>query len=318
MIRMDLLNSNRFDNIDLHTQEGDVDSFPICHNDILHFPVLSDVDFIFFRLFGPGLGNLLFPLYRAFQTQRKIGGKLVFPQFFQIKPGPFLRMEKDKRTYFCLFKRRSVGDTALHMRARFTKSISEDVINQPDFQLDKAKIITYAGLKGYFRDLELQHLADFKDYLLGRASHVQQLRGEIARVSKDDICVHLRRGDFSPEAAPGAVSGGMNYRISDEWYVAAVAAARKIFPRARVRIFTDECSVEPKLIARMKCDEVDQSRNALHAVMKMAAHGAIVASKSSFSLWSAFLGQQYMYINNDFELGRYMPNELIECERIWA
>lgn len=285
-------------------------------NKILHYPVLSKADFIFFRLLGPGFGNLLFPLYRAFQAQQKIGGELVFPQFFQIKPGPFLRMEKDKRTYVDLFKCRSISEIALHMRARLIASISEDLINQPSLKINQAKIIRYEGLKGYFKDLDLKYLSEFNNYLLGRATHVKQLREEIAQISKGDICVHLRRGDFTTEAVQSVASGGMCYRIHDDWYVHATSKARKRFPHAKVRVFSDTPDLEPELLAKLKCYEVDQSRNALHALMKMAAHGALIASKSSFSLWSAYLGQQYVYLNSGFELERYMPDNLLGHERV--
>ena len=81
---------------------------------LLHFPVLSRADFLFFRLLGPGLGNLLFPMYRAFQAQRLEGGQLVFPQFFQWKPGPWLRREKDARAYGDLFRHRTPQEVLLH------------------------------------------------------------------------------------------------------------------------------------------------------------------------------------------------------------
>ena len=283
---------------------------------LIHFPLFSRADFILFRLFGPGLGNLLFPLYRAFQSQKTLGGRLVFPQFTQLKPGPFIRMEKDKRTYFDLFERRNLADVSLHIRARFSRPISENSFNPNGLNPGQAQIIKYEGLRGYFKDLEAQHRADFLEYLLDRASHVKDLRNDIAQISKNDICVHLRRGDFTAEAAEGADSGGMSYRIADDWYVAAVKKARERLPDARVRVFTDATGLERELLERLGCDVIDESQNALHALMKMSAHGAIVASKSSFSLWSAFLGQQRLYINKTFDVEHYLPSALLGHERV--
>ncbi|HMN12450.1 MAG TPA: alpha-1,2-fucosyltransferase [Bellilinea sp.] len=282
---------------------------------LLHYPVLSRADFILFRLLGPGLGNLLFPLYRAFQSQKRMGGSLVFPQFFQIKLGPFLRQEKDKRTYFDLFCRRDVVDVLAHIRAIFGDSMPEECVNQESSQF-RVRTIRYEGLKGYFRDLDPEWRFDFCDYLLQRASFGQQLRNEIDEIGAHDICVHLRRGDFMPESAQEGSSSGMCYRIADDWYVQAVSKALQKFPDAKVRVFTDADKLEPSLLEKLNCSAIDQSRNALHALMKMSAHGAIVASKSSFSLWSAFLGQQYMYINNDFDLGFYVPDGGVEYERV--
>lgn len=285
-------------------------------SNLVHFPVFSRADFILFRLFGPGLGNLLFPLYRAFQSHKAFGGRLVFPQFTQLKPGPFIRMEKDKRTYFDLFKRRSLAEISLHIRVWSSSSISEQSFSPNGLDPGKIQIIKYEGLRGYFKDLDAQHRTDFFEYLVGRAAHAKDLRNELAQISKSDICVHLRRGDFTAETAEGAGSGGMCYRIADDWYVAAVKKARERLPHARVRVFTDATYLERELLERLGCDVIDASPNALHALLKMSAHGAIVASKSSFSLWSAFLGQQQLYINNTFDVEHYLPVALLVHERV--
>lgn len=282
---------------------------------ILHYPVLSRADFVFFRLLGPGLGNLLFPLYRAFQSQKKIGGCLVFPQFFQVKLGPFLRLEKDKRTYIDLFRHRDIDDVLVHIKAIFADSIPEERVNQESGH-NQIKVIRYEGLKGYFRNLDPEYRTEFAGYLTQRAAFAKQLHDEIDEIGKHDICVHLRRGDFMPENAQEGSSSRMCYRIADDWYVQAVSKALQKFPEAKVRVFTDSAELDPRLLEKLNCTVVDQSRNALHALMKMSAHGAIVASKSSFSLWSAFLGQQYMFINSDFDLDLYVPDSGVGYERV--
>lgn len=281
----------------------------------MHYPILSRADFVFFRLLGPGLGNLLFPLYRAFQSQKNMGGVVVFPQFFQMKLGPFLRFEKDNRTYFNLFNPREIDDVLRHVKAIFTDWVPEEQLSQAS-NYGQVEVIRYEGLKGYFKDLDMDYIADFSEYLLRRASHADQLRDELASISKRDVCVHLRRGDFMLGSANADASGGMCYRIADEWYVKAVSIALARFPGAKVRVFTDSTDLDPKLLKALHCTAVDKSRNALHALMKMSAHGAIIASKSSFSLWSAFLGRQYIYITNEFDLGLYARNEQLDYERV--
>ena len=77
---------------------------------IYHYPSLSKHDFLFFRLHGAGLANHLFPMYRAFQKSRQTNGIFLFPTMTQVKIGPIIRREQDKRIYFNLFQRRSINE----------------------------------------------------------------------------------------------------------------------------------------------------------------------------------------------------------------
>jgi hypothetical protein len=109
---------------------------------------------------------------------------------------------------------------------------------------------------------------------------------------------------------------GMSYRIADEWYIEAVNEAKELSPNAKVRVFTDEAILSQKLLSKLHCDEVDKSENALHAILKMSYHGYLIASKSSFSLWSAYIGNQYTFITEDFEIQKYMLDDCIQLKII--
>ncbi|MEK8085718.1 alpha-1,2-fucosyltransferase [Aquabacterium sp. A3] len=271
---------------------------------LLHFPVLSRADFLFFRLLGPGLGNLLFPMYRAFQAQRLEGGQLVFPQFFQWKPGPWLRREKDARAYGDLFRHRTPQEVLLHAKA---------VALRLSGHAERLRV--QEGLGRHFHDLDAAHQATFKQWLVDHYRHREALMQELASISAQDICVHIRRGDFAAATTAAAQQGTMNYQIPDEWYVDAVRVARQSAPGARVRVFTDAHTLEPALMAALGADEVDASPNALHSMLRMSAHGTIVTSRSSFSLWAAYLGSGQAIVHRDFDLGRYMPDHAIRVIR---
>ena len=68
------------------------------------FPKFSQGDHFGIRLGGPGLGNLLFPFARAIIYSNKNNIPLINPTWPNIKVGPVLRNERDKRFYIDLFK----------------------------------------------------------------------------------------------------------------------------------------------------------------------------------------------------------------------
>lgn len=271
---------------------------------LLHFPVLSKADFVFFRLLGPGLGNLLFPLYRAFQGQQLMGGELVFPQFAQLKPGPWLRRETDARAYSDLFNPRRGAEILKHVRALALIHLSNG-----------EKVKQYEGLATHFIGLDPCLRLPFIELLTSRYSRADRLAENTAAVSRADICVHIRRGDFLPSNAAMASHGSMNFRIGDDWYVQATAHARHLSPSGQVRVFTDAPSLPASLLEALGADEVDQSPDALFSLLRMSAHGTLVASRSSFSLWAAFLGHSRLIIPESFALDRYMPDGIIDTLR---
>lgn len=67
------------------------------------YPVLSDYDFGWFRLSGPGLANCMFVAARAYILSRRENAGYISPTWTKLSPGTFLRREKDKRVYFKIF-----------------------------------------------------------------------------------------------------------------------------------------------------------------------------------------------------------------------
>lgn len=276
---------------------------------IKYFPILSRIDFLLFRIFGPGLGNLLFPVYRAFQQHKKYGGILIFPQFFQLKFGPYIRGEKDKRTYYNIFEKRSIRELYNHLLVIFS-----DGINESKFELGIEKYsgvtVKYSGINDFFLSLDQAYTEEFKNYLIERMTYKNLFKNEIRKINKNDICVHIRRGDYIKNQGE-TDNGELCYQIEDEWYVEAVRIAKQKYNLGKIRVFTDDMEISRDLLIALHCDEVDVSRTPLHALLKMSNHGAIVASKSTFSLWSAFLGQQEVYIKKEFVIEEYINLNLI-------
>ena len=270
---------------------------------IYHYPSLSKHDFLLFRLQGAGLANHLFPMYRAFQKSRQTNGIFLFPPMIQIKLGTIIRREHDKRMYTNLFQRRSINEFI-----KLKVLVSSNKFDESNYELlDKAKdgVITYEGIEDpslnekyyFFKFFDNEFRDDFVNMLTEKTKNRARLSSELNTIRKDDICVHIRRGDF-PD------------KLSDEWYIKSINYVAKEFPESQIRIFTDDISSLGDNILSIKNISVDSSFNAWHALIKMSAHGTILASKSTFAMWSAFIGNQKVITNSESDLSKFINNKI--------
>lgn len=265
---------------------------------LYHMPHLSSVDLGFVRSPGPGLGNLLLPIARAFAAQQTYGGRLVYPTFRQIKIGSVLRRERDSRTYGNLFNARTGTEWSHWLRAQSRRKVSEDHL-QDTHATGKPATIRYAGLEGYFHKLQGAS-APFGGWLDRHARYDGLLTDTY------DIALHIRLGDFQPtnEDVPG-----QSYRQSFDWYRNALAHARDLLglPEARVVLFTDEDPVQVGEELGLANIMPDPGRNAVTAIRNLSRAKMIVTSRSSFSMWGVFLGGTQAIWHKNFDLASRMP-----------
>jgi hypothetical protein len=279
---------------------------------IYHYPMLSNYDFLLFRMKGSGLANNLFPMYRAFQKSKETNGVFIFPPIVQLKIGPFIRGESDKRVYLNLFKRRSF-DELMKLKVLFSSKkydeLSSNLLNK-----DKDGVIIYKGIEDlsgsnkyyFFKSFNQEYKEEFISMLIARSKKRDRLFSELKLITKDDICFHIRRGDFPVKG----LKDDPFRQISDEWFIKVLDYLAREFPRKKIRIFTDDTTSLSNELLSIKDVSVDSSYNAWHAILKMSAHGTIVASTSTFSLWSAFIGDQKIITNNESNLSRFINNEI--------
>ncbi len=279
---------------------------------IYHYPSLSNYDFLLFRLGGAGLANHLFPMYRAFQKSKEEGEEFLFPTLLQFKIGPIIRREKDKRIYFSLFHQRKINEL-LKLKVLFSSN-KFDEINYELLNNDKDGVIIYNGIEDlsgsnnhyFFKSFNHEHKEEFISMLIGRSKKRERLFSELNLIKKEDICVHIRRGDFPVKG----LEKDPFRQINDDWYLKVINHLAKEFPGNKIRIFTDDIHSLSDEILSVRNVSVDASFNALHAILKMSAHGTIVASASTFSLWSAFIGDQIVFSNSESDLGRFINNDI--------
>ncbi len=266
-------------------------------NDLYHAPVLSKGDYGLVRLAGPGLGNLMFPIGRALVGRERLGGTLVYPTMRQLKIGPVIRGEPDKRIYGRVLRGRTAAEWRQWLVARWwLPRVSEDARELPP----GPAAIGYIGMRGYFHDL-----AGHRE-LIGRWLAANAYRGPdgSGTAAPHDIAIHVRLGDF---AATLPRSGDPGIRLHMDWYRSALSEARRLVSAAhpRVLLFTDG---DAEAVRRtLEVDDVDRSPNALAAIQRMAGCRVLVASRSTFSMWGTFLGDTAAVWDRRFDLGTYFP-----------
>jgi hypothetical protein len=261
-----------------------------------HTARLSAYDFGFFRSPGPGLGNLLFPVARALIGAEKSNGTFIYPTIRQVKLGTFLRRERDKRTYGGEFRGRNLFEWKYWVYSKFAASISEDsLVKEPH-----REIVTYEGLGSFFHDL-VGHEPLIRAWIDKTSLH------NIHDYSVCDVAVHIRLGDFA-DADKG--SKGFSVRTPFEWYLNALGVVFKrasLSSNTKIEIFTDSDHGVIRSGLNLPNVVFDTSPSAIEAVIKMSKAKYLITSKSTFSMWAAFLGDSQCIWNAELGVEEYYP-----------
>lgn len=246
-------------------------------------PQFSSFDLSVIRGPGAGFGNLLFPLARALGYARTHKGILVEPTWRNLKLGPFLRFERDKRTYGNLFVHRSLsqifGD--ISRRSLTRRRITEEIfLNDFTAGTNCCTLVSINGMRNRFRDIAGVG-AVLREWLLTRIIICPK------QMQVPFVALHVRLGDFGPALD----SYKRNTRIEFEWFRDEAIRVNKLLGEMPIYVFSDEDC--PRL--RSVLDGIPNIKflkpvNAAHDLLYMSNAKHIIASNSTFSLWAAFIG----------------------------
>ncbi len=280
---------------------------------------LSEYDLLAFRIGGPGLGNLLFPWARAVVAARLNNWTPIWPTWPQLKVGPMLRGESDNRTYSDLFLAsddyiHGVDKLLLLSNPTLKKHSEGDVL--PDASSSRRQLICYTGMNGLFEPILGQH---------------QLVNEELMRITNktvllpekkvDFIAVHIRFGDFASYDESKRKANN-NMRLPLQWYVELI---KQIDKKSKIKqpfiIFSDADDHEIQELLELENVERAEKTDALSDILKMSSANALIASNSTFSMWSAYLGRMPVIWHSSFNKSRlyfdktehefYMGNDVV-------
>lgn len=235
-----------------------------------------------------GLGNMLFPWARAEVFCKQTGAKMLAPQWVNLfRIGPWIRFERDKRYYVSNFSNAGYiqGVHRQYVLRTVTHIGETEVAEKPMVIANGPQIVDFKGMEGFFSPfLSAQEYIKERIYAITSLPISEQLK---YFSPEPFIGVHIRRGDFQ--------SGGQS--IEDDWYVHAIEHAAKSVGTTKwgglVRIFSDAAPEKLRFLTETRTNVILMPKApALLDILILSQCMALVGtSRSTFSMWAAFLGQ---------------------------
>lgn len=229
-----------------------------------YYPKLSSADFCFIRIGGPGLANCMFMAAQAWIASGKDESKFISPTWIKLSIGPYLRRERDKRTYINLFKPKGIRGIAKIAKLIKIKFYGDECL-------------FFQGLNRYFSDIN-QHQVEVKEYFESIVN-----KSKIASVDdialNDCVAVHVRLGDYVSQL-----------RIPISWYRDVISNILIINPNQKLILFSDGSDDELAELLSLPNVERRFFGNALADIWAISKCKLLIASDSTFSAWGAFLG----------------------------
>ena len=297
------------------------------------YPKFSKYELIGIRFGGAGLGNLLFTWSRVIAASKKHNAKLIWPTWPSVKVGPWLRHEKDKRSYTGLFTNKTgmCGGLKKYSKLCFGRKIHTRNLEDIDWnKLGENDIVVYDDFKlapGEFQ-MDFNGTREYRDIIaeiiyanLGRKG-----KKALGFDASGAIGVHVRLGDFSKTTA-ALDAGKNNMRIQISWYVAMVNKLREAAGwTVPVYVFSD--GTDDELADLTSLPEVSRLTfgNSIGDIVGLSKFPVMISSGSSFSLWARFLGncssisypnqiKDRVHTGDGFEIELGADNELTDDQK---
>ncbi len=216
---------------------------------------------------------------------------MLAPRWAQLKLGPLMRGESDLRTYHNLFRARPSEVTGLR-KAFLNRAVSragepQDLESLPNNVSNR--VITFEGGKDHF-----QRLNGWDQFLFEQLQSMtrKQWLSRVHKLPEIPIGMHVRRGDFTePKSESDFLSSG-SLRVPLRWFIDSLNLIRDVLA-APVRAFVVSDGANEELQPLLKTSGVTRvaTGSAIGDMFALSQAKLLLASGSSFSAWSAFLGQ---------------------------
>jgi hypothetical protein len=242
-----------------------------------------------------GLGNKLFPWARCrvFSLEHRV--EMLAPSWTQLRPGPFLRRDRDNRVYHNLFTSSPpdyvTGVRRLLLRMLASRELPEpdDLHSPPTVPGNRAGVV-FCTARDHFRALTGWHtvlMHELRTLTRERWLRRADAGGPLV------IGIHVRRGDFARPTSDDdfRLRGGL--RTPLDWFVRCLERARDIceypVPAAVVSDARDDAL--ESLLAQYAVRRVDTGSAISDLLVLSTARLLIASGGSSFGAWASFFGQ---------------------------
>lgn len=232
-------------------------------------------------LMKAGLGNMLFTWADCYLWCKDHNAEMIAPFWTKLRIGPYLRKEKDKRSYHRLFN--SQDQISGYKRLFLLPTVQ--TLNYEQFDESslpvKDTIVKFTSMECMGR-LAGRH-EEIKRALVGmtRPEYLP------APSCEPFVAVHVRLGDYALSNVP---SPTWTSRLPIEWYVAALHKVREILGvNLKTVVFSDGQDSE---LAPLLClPNVSRSlyKEAITDILALAQASIIIGSCSTFSTWGVYL-----------------------------
>ena len=234
-----------------------------------------------------GLGHSLIAWARCVTWAHDHHIPCLAPSWRYLKIGPYLRRERDKRSYQSLF----CFDDYIHglQRARYlalTTAVPENEAIQPEWRAHKPSRVVFQN--------DWKNNTRFFPTLAGRH---ELIRDRLLRMSKPTnippvpkerwIGIHIRRGDYAllPKTAE-------RRQLPLEWYLQMLRGIRdRLGFAAPARIYSDGTADELRPITSEPNVQLSSGHSALYDILELSYSAMIISSGSGFSMWGSYLQQ---------------------------
>lgn len=236
-----------------------------------------------------GLGNKLFVISHALIFRKLTGSKIYFIKHFELKIGPYIRNEKNKRRYQNYFSFKSYYFSASYWLLK-----KENIITEPIFNSN------YNGHENFIFK-ELPHWTSFfekirpyrdlcKIELFNALSEQNKIR--INSLDIIDVAIHIRLGDFKKLNEYDDFSKVGATRTPKEYFLDNIKKIKASHPSFVFHIFTDGYESELDWILGEENIFLIKSINDIVDLYQMSKSKILITSAgSTYSYWAGFLGE---------------------------
>jgi hypothetical protein len=220
--------------------------------------------------------------------------RIIAPIWLRPRIGPYLRRERDKRSYFKLFRTGCAITGLTRFRLLLTSSKVPAGVGYPDLPVDASRniIVQFENTTGDNERRFFPFLVGHHELVRTKLLEITRPRYHPADSKVAHIAIHVRLGDFSiPKDSDVVIKGLTNVRLPIEWYADRLSGLRaQLGADLPAIVYSDGDDDALQILLEMPGVRRAPHQESITDLLAMGQSAALISSGSGFSLWGAYLG----------------------------